>query len=152
LLIDSKNLSIIHNDISHSIENTDNYIQTFKRLNTILKQASVTKISLETKEIEQFYVFENNQIKISSNLLIPEAFLQSIQINDEKTTQSLLSEKLNKTSINKLKNYFGNINQIYLNRHNNNFKANYTILGSSGYKNYNFEIVNNKINDIEEIF
>ena len=72
-------------------------------------------------------------------------------IGDENTALSLLDNNLQSTNISTLQQYFGKIKNIYLNRHNDNNKINYTIY-SSNYKNYNFEIYGNKIIDIEEIF
>jgi alpha-galactosidase len=111
------------------------------------------KINKESKSCSNYVVYENNTCtEPHSNLLIPKVFLEAIQIGDENILKKYLSYQLLSTPINKFQSYFGNIKELYLNRHMiNQDKLNYTIL-SNGYKNYNFVMENNKIKDIEEIF
>ena len=154
LVVDTTNFKIIHNDISHSIEISDKYIQSLKNLKDISHHSIVYKIDKEKKSLECYRVYENNTLKLPhSNFLIPHVFLEAIQQNDEKLAIDCLCLDLNNTTIQKLKNYFGDIESIHLNRHEiiaN--KLNYTIFANNKYKNYTFIIENNKIKDIEEIF
>jgi hypothetical protein len=151
LIIDTKDFSIIYNDHSHSIENADDYIQTLKKLNTLFHQGVVHKINIENKNIEKYHVYEKHNNSPLPYPLIPKAFLQSIMIGDEKTAKLLLGKDLQSSTLTQLQNYFGQIQSIFLNRHEISNKLNYTIYNSI-YKNYNFELQDNKIVDIEEIF
>lgn len=154
LVVDTKNFEILHNDISNSIENTLENILTYKKLNDISHHAEIVKISFENKNIEKYHVYENNTPRSPLNtLLIPMAFLESIKISDEKVCRQYLHSYHENTPILKFNNFFGNIEEIYLNRHDAiQEKINYTLLSSGIYKNYNFIMENNKIKDIEELF
>ena len=153
LVINTTDFSIIHNDISQSIENSDDFIQSYKKINNIAHNAEIVKIIYATKEKEKFFVYENNTpVPPSSKLLIPMSFLESLIINDERCAKSFLSDNYLSATIQQLKNYFGSINEIYFNRHQTKENIfNYTIL-SDKYKNYDFIIEDNKIIDIKEIF
>lgn len=153
LVIDTTNFQVLHNDISHSIENASEYIQSLKKLNNISHHAVVTKIDYTGKSKENFYVYEkDNATNPTNTLLIPKAFLECISIEDEKGAKSYLCDTYANTQIIQFKNYFGDIREVYLNRHTvKQNKVNYTIL-SDRYRNYNFIIENDKIIEIEEIF
>lgn len=152
LLINSQDLTIIYNDICHSIDMSDTEIQCYRRLSDLSSHAKVFKINLTDKNQDNYYVYDEDNKTINSHQLIPQAFLECIQINDEMKAKSYLSNNLINTNLQQFKNYFGNINQIYLNRHNvKPGKLNYTIF-TDRYKNYNFLLDNNKILDIEELF
>lgn len=153
LILDTSNFKILYNDISHSIDNSEDYIQSLKNIKDISHHSLVFKINKKDKSIENYKVYENNEYKEPhSNLLIPRVFLESIQNNDEKLSKKYLSPNFSSTPFNKFINYFGEIKDIYLNRHLVlQDKLNYTIY-SDKYHNYNFIMNNNKIIDIEEIF
>jgi len=153
LIINTNDLTTIFSDYSHSIENTDGVIQSLKKLHNIPHHAEVNKFDLNNTNFEKYYVYEYDRAIYTNNtLLIPKAFLQCIQVNDEEYIKTLLSKNLVNTPIDKFKKYFDGIDRIYLNRHENKQnKINYTTKGKT-YKNYNFIIEDNKIVEIEEIF
>lgn len=154
LVIDSSNFSILHNDISHSIEINENFYQSLKKLNNISHHAIVNKIDFENKSLDKFYVYEDNYATPPNDeLIIPRAFLECVIIQDIELAKSFLSPNYSNTQIIQFQNYFGNIKEIYLNRHLiKQSKINYTIFTNNKYKNYNFVMVDNKISDIEEVF
>lgn len=153
LVIDTSDFSILHNDIVQSIENTDSYIQSLKNLHDISHHAFVCKIEFANKNKQYYHVYENNiSCEPLSPYLIPQDFLECLISNDEPKAKKHLDNKFNNSNIAQFKNYFGEIKEIYLNRHNVlQDKLNYTIK-SETYKNYNFIMKNNKIFEIEEIF
>lgn len=153
LVINASDFSIIHNDISHSIENSDDYIQTLKNLKDISHHAIVHKIDKRKKTCQDYRVYENNICtEPHSPLLIPKVFLEGIKNHDEALIKKHLTQELSFTPLSKFQDYFGNIQEIYFNRHLVlQDKLNYSILTNT-YKNYNFIMENNKIKDIEEIF
>lgn len=152
LIIKSDEMKILFDGNCNSIEKNNEYIESLKNLNDISKTAEVNKINLKTKEIEKYYVYQFNEEKEPTHtMLIPLSFLQSIQIGNENLAKKLLSENLQNTNISTLKNFFGDFDNIYFNRHSNKVGiANYTIK-SNNYKNYNFILENNKIIDIQEV-
>lgn len=152
IIINTEEFKVIYDDISHSIEETNEYICSYKKINTICNHALVWKFTYSDNNIEKYYVYENAPKKEINNILIPYAFLQCVSIGDESMAKNFLSNKFATTSINQLQEYFNKIDEIYLNRHNFSFaKQNYTIKSSS-MKNYNFLIDNSRIQDIEEVF
>jgi len=153
LILDSSNFTIIHNDISHSIEECDTDIQTLKNLKDIAHHSIVCKIDFESKTSQNYHVYENNfSAEPHSALLIPKLFLECINTNDEEIAKKYLIDKYQSTPLSQFRNYFGDIKNIYLNRHLIlQDKLNYTVFTNS-YKNYNFIMENNKIKDIEEVF
>ena len=151
MIIDTQNFSIIHNDISHSIEENIEEITTIKKLNTLLNHLVVCKVKFMSKTSENFHVIDDSlNSTIDSNILLPMAFLQSIQIGDISSATNYLSNQLQKANIDQIKSYLGNFDEIYLNRHNvlpN--KINYTLLGKEIH-NFSFLIDDNKITEIIE--
>jgi len=151
LIIDTNNFSTIHSDISHSIEIDDTYLSTLKKMETICHHAEVVKVQIATKSKEKFYVLENEQDKTINNYIIPLAFLQCIQVGDIENAKKFISNNYSNTTIQQFQEYFGNISEIYLNRHDLVPQYfNYTVK-SNNWKNYNFIMDKNIILDIQEI-
>lgn len=152
LIIKSDDMKILFESKCQSIEKDNDFIECLTNLNDISKTAEVNKISLKDQKIDRYYVYQfNEEIKPTSNILIPMNLLESIKIGDENVAKKLLSDNFNSATISTLSNYFGNFNEIYLNRHCNKIGIfNYTIKGDE-YKNYDFIIENNKIIDIQEV-
>jgi len=153
LVIDTANFQILHNDISHSIDISDDYIQSLKNLKDISHHSIVYKIDKKKKNCQDYRVYENNTCREPhSPLLIPKVFLEGIQTHDESLAKKYLSRELLTTHFEKFQGYFGEIKEIYFNRHLVlQDKLNYTIFTNT-FKNYNFIMENNLIKDIEEIF
>ena len=152
LVINTETFETIHNDISHSIEEDNTGLQSLKILKNTTHHAKVCKIEYSSQKKEIFYVYEDENIIVPNhNALIPLYFLEALSVNDTNMCNSLLSTHLQNTPLNRFKNYFGNIEGIYLNRHNVSPNINYTIKNTT-YKNYDFIINNGKIAEIEEIF
>lgn len=153
LVINTSNFTIIHNDISQSIEENNDFIQSYKKLDNISKNAEITKISFDNNSKETYYVYQNDYpTPPSAKELIPLSFLQSLIIGDENCAKNHLSDNFCNSTINQISSYFGKIKEIYLNRHTlKQGIINYTIL-SDNYKNYDFIIENNKIIEIKQVF
>jgi len=154
LILDTKTFEILHNDISNSINRSATSITSYKKLNNLSGHAEVYSLDFEKKEKESYHVYENNTPKIPlHNALIPKAFMEAIEIKDDKLAKSYLHASHSNTPIQKFRDYFKSFKNIYLNRHiQNDDKINYTIEYNNDYKNYNFLMEDNKIKDIEEIF
>ncbi len=151
MLIDGSNLSLLHSDICHSINISNDEIESLKYLNNIPQHAEVCKIQLKSKTKEIFYVYKNGKPRETlCKYLIPKAFLDGLKVNDENLCKSLVSPSLGNSPLGKFKSYFGDIRGAYFNRHSTTPNINYTIL-SDEYKNYDFILENNKINEIEEM-
>lgn len=152
LIVNTDDFSIIHNDTSHSIEETSDYVCSLKNMNTLCKHARVWKLVYSDNTKEEYFVYNDEKNKNIHSLLIPQAFLECVAIGDEHKAKSFLSNNYQNSSINQLQGYFGNINSIHFNRHNViPAKLNYTI-NSSTMKNYNFIMDGNTITDIEDVF
>ena len=153
LAIDSTDFKILYNDITHSIEETEDDAIIYKTINTMCHHAKICNINFNSKAKDEYFVYEEDQPYSNINpLLIPFAFLECIKISDEKSSKIFLSSKLASNNISNFQEYFGNIDGIYLNRHNiNAHKLNYTIMSNNHFRNFNFVMDNNKINEIEEL-
>lgn len=153
ILIDTANFNIIYNETTQSIEESIDKISTYKKLNTICQHGMVCNLDLKTKQSQKYYVYDTNkQEQTIPPILIPQAFLENLIVDDEHAIQSMLSKNLLNTPLSQFKDYFGEIQDIYLNRHQSNTnKVNYTIY-TNRYRNFNFLLDNNQIYDIEEIF
>jgi hypothetical protein len=152
LIIKSDDMKILFDSNCQSIEKDNDTIECLTKLNDISKTAEVNKINLKDKKIDKYYVYQfDEEIKPTSDILIPMNFLESIKIGDENVAKKLLSDSFSSANISTLNNYFGNFNEIYLNRHCNKVGIfNYTIKCDT-FKNYDFIIENNKIIDIQEV-
>ena len=153
LLINTTNFDIIFNDYISSLEENNDSITILHSCNTLCSHAIVYNLQISTKECQKYYVFESEDHKNNFHpFFIPQAFLECLQCEDEKTLESFLFPNLHNSNINQFKEYFGNIKEFYLNRHNTSpYKVNYTILTNS-WHNYTFHINNNQICEIEDIF
>lgn len=152
LVINTDNFETLYSDISHSIEEDNNGLQSLKILKNITHHAKVCKIEYSSQKKDIFYVYEDDKEVMPDNkYLVPLYFLEALSINDSNLCKNLLAPNLQSTPLSKFKNYFGEIQGIYLNRHIISPNINYTIKNSQ-YKNYDFIIENNKIMEIEEIF
>ena len=152
MVIDTKDFKIIYSGKSQTIEKTDLTIKSLENMNDILKHSKITKIDLLSKSIEEYYVYshENDKIYIDK-LYIPKAIIENILINDDKELHKLMSQKFQNTTSKQMREYFGNIQDIYLNRHLTSGNiVNYTIYTNNTYKNYSFLIEDNKVLDILE--
>lgn len=153
LAIDTTSFKVLYNDIVHSIEKNQNEINAYKCINTLCSHAVVCNLNFSTKQSQNYHVFENENYNYNiSTILIPQAFLECVKIGDETTAKRFLSPSFPNATINQFQDYFGNIQEIYPNRHIDNLhKINYTVK-TKNLRNFNFILDNNLIIDIEEIF
>lgn len=151
LLLNTTNFETIFSDIVHSIDEEQNQIMSVKKLHNLPHHAVVCKVEYNPYKKEIFNVYEKDTTTPpTSKYFIPLYFLDALKIKDETLCKSMLSPKLFSSPLSKFENYFGNINEVYFNRHQVGTDINITIK-SNGYKNYNFSIVDGKIDDIDEV-
>lgn len=153
ILIDTTNFNIIYNETIQSIEESLDTINTYQKMNSICQHAIVCNLNIKTKQSKKYYVYDHNkQNIIIPTIFIPQAFLENLNVDDENTLKSMLGSNIQNTPLLQFKEFFGDIKEIYLNRHQNNTnKINYTVF-TNKYRNFNFLINDNLIYDIEEIF
>lgn len=153
LVIDTTNFNIIYNETLQSIEESLDQISTYKKINSLCQHAVVCNLDLKTKQSQKYYVYDCDRDKQTiPSILIPQAFLENLIVDDEKKLRNMISSTYQNTPLLQFKNYFGEIKEVYLNRHQvGSNKINYTIF-TDRYRNFNFLLDNNLIYDIEEIF
>ncbi len=153
IIIETNNFNVIYNDTIQSIEESIDGISTYKKINSISQHAVVCNLDLKTKQSQKYYVYDyNKQEQKIPNIFVPQAFLENLMVEDENMLKSMISLTYQNTPLLQFKNYFGDIKDIYLNRHQTSSnKVNYTIY-TNRYRNFNFLLDNNLIYDIEEIF
>lgn len=150
LMILNSNYELIYSGYFDNLEENDKILTGFSNIYDLAKHGHVCEIDLNnTSNINDFYVVKENLKLCDTCELIPEAFLQALKLNNFSLAKQYLSDNLSKASNSHFKTYFGDIQSIYYNQYNNSFPINYTLYNGE-YKSYNFNIVNNKINDIEE--
>ena len=154
LVIDENGFMPIFNSEVHKIETNGTQIKTLKKINDIAKHAQVNVLDLQNgTNNQEYYVYLNDEAVIcESPKLIPYAFLQALKVKNYELAKQYLSQNLNnKTTDEHLNQYFTNLQEIYYNNYNTNENlVNYTIFANN-YKSYDFSIVNNKIDDIEQV-
>lgn len=151
LVLDTSNFAILHNDVVQSIENTLENISSYKDIGSLCHHAQICTIDYASKKINRYYVYAENRSEYVSPYLIPLALLQCVKVGDENKCKSFLSKNLEGSTTHQLSQYFGEMKNIYFNRHHQGQKLNYTIEGEK-MKNYNFVLDSGKVIDIEENF
>ncbi len=151
LAIDTTNFEVIYSDQFASIEEEDSGLEILKYLNNLPHHAVVCKLTFKPYTKEIFYVYEKDCIvPPKSKYFVPLYFLDALKVNDEKACKSVLSNGIVGSPLSKFKHYFGDIKNVYLNRHSTTTYVNITTK-SDTYKNYNFFVNDGKIEDIEEV-
>ena len=146
LIFDTKKEKIVLCDEYESFEENRQTIKFLKFCNDIAGHGIVNVFDINSCCVDNYVVYINNSPKTATNnQLIPFAFLESIKLKDFTLAKHYLYDSL--TSNEHLENFFGDFSDIYFNGYSN--KLNYTIKGKK-YRNFTFELNNNKIIDIEE--
>ena len=149
-ILNSKTKEVILSNTFLAVERSKNIIKTLLKTNKILNTAQVVEINLETLDIQKYNVYLDNN-NITETNLVPFYFLEAIKQEDYNLAISYVDTTLNNVNQSKLKQYFGEIKDIYYNCYNlNKDYCNYTIF-SPKPRNFNFYIQNYKILEIEEI-
>lgn len=151
LILNTTNFETIFSDIVHSIDEEQNAITSVKKLHNLPHHAVVCKVEYNPYKKEIFNVYEKDTLTPPTNkYFIPLFFLDALKTKDEKLCKSMLSHKLFSSPLSKFESYFGDIKDVYFNRHQIGSDINITIK-SSEYRNYNFSIIDGKIDDIDEV-
>ena len=150
LIINLENYEIKLEKYCNKIEEFDEYLQVLSVANDISKHGIVYSYNYGKKCCENFTIYLNNEpLKTHIKALVPLQFLECIMVDNLKLANEFLTENLQNSNLDSIKDFFGNINNIYHNNYISN-KINYTIENNGKYKNYTFEIADNKIVDIIE--
>lgn len=142
----NKELDIIFDEDFSEISHENNTISILTPVKDLLRHAKVCKIGADGKK--EFIVYLEKNVSVSAEKLVPLAFLQCIQNKDYKKAQSFLHSSL-QSSANKIKGFFGKIQNIFYNPYNNG-QHNFTIETAECLKSYTFVIDDQKIQDIIE--
>jgi len=146
LIYDTKNHTVLLENIFQKIEITKNEIKALKEEKSLVGYGKVYEFNINNKTLSSYSTYvSKHKDNIKDNELIVLAFLEGIKFEDYKTSLNYLQD--NNVSIDYIKNYFGKIKEIYYNGYSKNI--NFTIL-SDCYHSYTFTLNNNKIVDIEE--
>ena len=153
LILNTQDICVLFSEIVESIEMTSESITSLRNLKDISHHSVVCKVDFGTHNSENYHVYENNTCGNPSSIyLMPKDFLECLKVGDENKIKSMLCSNLLNTPIAKFQSYFGNIKEVFINRHEiNSQKINYSVL-TDVIKNYNFVVDNFKIKEIEEIF
>ena len=151
LVFDTTNNTSLICDSFLKVEKFETEIKTLKPLNDFFKHGIVKTLNRETKQFSNYTVFINNTNFNITNTLIPYAFLECVKACDYSKAKSYLDNSLGNITNSKLETYFNEIKNIYYNYY---FfepnQTNCTIETSTGYKNYTFTLLKDKICEIEE--
>lgn len=154
LIVLDEQFNELQNCEVEKIEQNEFQIKSLKKINDIAKHAIVKTINLNNLEqSEEYYVYlKDNAVIANHKKLVPYAFLEAIKIKNFNLAKEYLTPELSrKTQAEHLQNYFNNLSKIYYNSYlQNEYVINYTVL-CDNYKSYDFTIINNQIDDIEEI-
>ena len=145
LIFNTKKNHIVIEDIFNKVETTKSSIKVLKDEKTISGYGKVYEFNFSTKKLSNYSVVISSKDLNLESELIPLAFLESIQHSDFKSAKLYLLN--NNISNEHLKNYFGEIKEVYFNGYSK--EINYTIF-SDKYRNYTFSVEDNKIVEIEE--
>lgn len=147
LLFNTKTKKVVLETLANSVEITKNTIRAIKFYPTITGYGKVFEFDNTTQKLNNYNVYKESKPHIvTTNELIPYAFLECLKYGDYNLAKHYLTDNL--VSTEHLKKYFGMVREIYYNGFSEN-EINYTIL-SDTYHNYTFSISDFKISEIEE--
>jgi hypothetical protein len=146
LIFNTKNKKILVESLFDTIEINKTELKALKRDKIHKIYGKVYNFNFENKKLSSYNVYTEATINPQKEEIVPFEFLKSLQYGDFKQCLALLDNK--DATPEKLKLYFGKIDEIYFNGYSN--EINYTVLTDNKYKNFTFHIANNKIIDIEE--
>lgn len=152
-ILNINNLETLFESITDSIEENDDKIKTLTKLNDFAKHGKVKSYNLKSGNIEEYNIYLNEEPnKTNNNLLIPYAFLEGIKIKNFNLAKSYLSNNFDNISKEHFENYFGDIQNIYLDSYNlNSYVIPYVVETNNGFDFYDFSIDNGKIIDINKL-
>jgi len=150
LILDLTNYTVIIEKYCNSIEESENDLKFMIIANDLTKHALVYTYNFNNKTTENFTIYLHNQpISTHIKTLIPLQFLECIKVGNLNFANMLVSEKIRNENTSYLKDFFGDIDNIYFNGYCKDI-INYTIENKGSFKNFTFELDNNKITDIIE--
>jgi len=149
-ILNIDNLELLKEIICDSYEANKTEIKFLTKLNDLAKHARIVSFNYQTEEEDSYNVYLNEEpTKTNSYLLIPYAFLEAIKVKNYNLARFYLGPNLSSVGDSHLENYFGNLQEIYLDSYNiENFKIPYVIKNNSGFENVDFIVENNKIIEI----
>ena len=146
LIFNTKSKKIVVEGLFDTIEINKLELKALKKDKTHQGYGKVYNFNFETKKLANYNVHINSLTMPLKEEIIPFQFLKCLQYEDFSQCLTFLENK--DATHEKLKLYFGKIDEIYFNGYSN--EINYTILTDNKYRNFTFHIAKNKIVDIEE--
>ena len=153
-ILNIENLDLLKEVTCNSFEENKNEIKCLTKLNDLAKHAKILTFNYQTANEEIYNVYLNQEpIKTNCYYLIPYAFLEAIKIKNYNLARFYLGANLNNVSDTHLQQYFGEIEDIFLDSYNlENFKIPYVLKNNTGFENVDFIVENNKITEIIKWF
>lgn len=146
LIFNTRSKKVVLEGIFQQIEQSISTIKALKQPTSLLKYGIIYEFDIKNNKLSQYSVhIDTKNIECSSEI-IPLLFLECIKYKDFNRAKTFLFD--NNVSKLHLENFFGEINEIYFNGYTTDI--NYTILSNNIYKNFTFNVIDNKILDIEE--
>lgn len=150
LLVLNNNYELVYNGYFDNLEENNKILTGFTNIYDLAKHGHICEIDLNDLEnLKDYYIVKEDVMLCKENQLIPKAFLEALKVQNYSLAKKYLNDTLSKASNLHFKTYFGDIQAIYYNAYNNSNPINYTVYNGE-YKFYNFNVVDNKICDIEE--
>lgn len=149
LVINLDNYDIVIEETCDSIEKANNKLKLIKSVKDLACHGKVSTLDLDTNKVEEYNVYLNPEPTITNNrYLIPLAFLESLKIKNYTLAKSYLSPTMQNAEIDQFNEFFGEIKNIYFDRHNYQNKNVFYTVFSKKYVSYEFILKNNKIEEI----
>lgn len=148
LIFDPNKQKIIYEDTVDIIEKDKSTIQFMKNTHNLAHHGIVYVYDTKSHNIDNYSIYiDNKPHRTDIKEIVPYAFLESIKIKDFNLARSYLYDTF--VTNENLENYFNNIDDIYLNPYSNQIE--YTIQNNNRSYTYRFDLIDNKIKDIEQI-
>ena len=114
-VINCKTFEIVFESICDSVEFSQVKIKTLKLCNDISNHEIVQELDLKDNAKQEYTIYVRKTKNMCNDRLLPMQFLQSIKANDYVMAKKCLTESFKDITKEQLKNYFGDIRDIYYN-------------------------------------
>lgn len=148
IIYDPNNTKILFEDTVEIIENEKDVIRFLKNTHNAAHHGIVYEYDKKLRQIDKYSIYiDNTPHRTDIKEVIPYAFLESIKLKDFNLARSYLYDTF--VTNENLESYFDSIEEIYLNPYSSDLE--YTISSNNNCHTYRFELIDNKIKDIEQI-
>ena len=146
VIVDTKDCKLLYSKTADSIDIVDGQIECLVDQKCMLGVGLVSTYNFSKNITNEYPIYIKKHEKTKNNLVVPYAFLLSIQMKCFNIAKSYLSDNF-VVDDNQLVSFFGNYNEIYYNAYNNDEKIIY-LTGGDKVNRYEFIVENGKIVDI----